>query len=64
MNPEQVAAFIAALNQAQPYVPPIIFQTLAGNPISKTLEAIANGLLQLEIKPHLPDEAHKTTDTK
>jgi hypothetical protein len=51
MNKDQAASFIQALNLAQHYLPPLIFAQLVSNPISKTLAAVANGMVELQAKP-------------
>jgi len=48
MTREQAAAFVQALNLAQPYVPPVIFAAIVSNPLTRTLEAVARGLVELE----------------
>jgi hypothetical protein len=45
---DQAAAFIQALHLAQPYVPPVVFAGIASSPVARTLEAVANGLIELE----------------
>jgi hypothetical protein len=47
---EQAIAFLQALNLAQPYVPPVIFVGIAGHPLLRSLEAVANGLIEFEPK--------------
>jgi hypothetical protein len=59
MNRDQVAAFIAAINAAQPYVPPLIFAAIVNNPTSNCLAAIANGLVEYQPKPSATPPAHE-----
>ena len=63
MNKQHIAALISAINAAQPYVPPIIFAGIAGNPALNALVAVANGLLACEVRPvaAAPDDGTSET---
>ena len=54
MDKNAVSAFIQALNSIAVYVPPILFERIEKSPISRQLEAIAQGMLVVEVKPDLP----------
>lgn len=43
MNREQAIAFLNALNAAGPYVPPIVFQTIAQNIVLQMIARVADG---------------------
>ena len=43
MNRDQVLNFLSAINATQLWLPPALFQQIAGNPFCRTLEAIASG---------------------
>lgn len=47
MNREQAIALLNAISSAQGFVPPLIFAQIAGQPAMRTIEAVANGLMEL-----------------
>lgn len=51
IKPEDAAAFISTLNEIQRYVPPIVFNQLASNPIAMLLAEVANRRAELAITP-------------
>lgn len=42
MTRDDARNFLAAVLQMQPYVPPMIFNQIAGNPVTRELERLAN----------------------
>lgn len=44
-------ALIGAINNARPFLPPLIYDQIAGNPLMRVLEAVANGLVSTDDKP-------------
>lgn len=51
MTKEQAAAFIAQISAMRPYVPPMIFDALAGSDVGRALMAVANGAATFELRP-------------
>jgi hypothetical protein len=52
MTKDDARNFIIALNAIQPYVPPLMFQPLAGSAVAKYLTDVANGIADERPKPH------------
>ena len=58
IRPEDAAAFIMAINQIQPYVPPIVFNQLSNSALASQLAEIANRRVHVELIPvEIPNAA-------
>ncbi len=51
MNKEQAVAFINAMNMAQPYVPPMVFNMLLNSDVARITLAIANDTATCDVRP-------------
>jgi hypothetical protein len=54
MNKDQAAALVMAINDCARYVPPMIFERVAGSVAMQMIVSVANG--QLELVEREPDK--------
>lgn len=61
MNRDQAAKFLAALNRAQPHLPPLIWDPIADSAVIQMILTVANGMTTCEFKPAIEGEPRPPT---